>query len=99
MNPTRPLDPNKTLRPLGQKALGPAKEPVSAQSARPSNDPGGGVSVDVASIGFGRAEARHLDSQRIEALRRAIEEDRYDVDPDALAKRIVDDAIGAEAFE
>lgn len=99
MDPTRSLDPKKTLRPLGQKPLGATGGPTTAPAARPATQSGEAVSLEVSDLGLGRTEAKKLDAQRLEALREAINSDSYEVDPDALARRILDDALGPEAFE
>jgi flagellar biosynthesis anti-sigma factor FlgM len=99
MDPTRSIDPKKTLRPPGQKPTAPTAGPTTASGARPASSSGDQVSVEVSDVGFARAEAKRIDAQRLEALREALSSGTYEVDPDALARRIVDDALGPEAFE
>lgn len=99
MDPTRSIDPKKTLRPAGQKPAAGAPGPTTASGARPASTTGDHVSVEVSDVGLARAEARRIDAQRLEALREALKSGTYEVDPDALARRIVDDALGPEAFE
>jgi anti-sigma28 factor (negative regulator of flagellin synthesis) len=79
--------------------MGAPAGPTTAPGARPAAQAGGSVSLEVSEAGLGRAEARTIDAQRLEALREAIHSDSYEVDPDALARRILDDALGPEAFE
>lgn len=103
MDPTRPIDPKKTLRPSpnGPKVAGGQGVASAAPNGGPgSATPGGsGVSLDVSDLGLSRAEIRRIDSQRLEALKDAIANDRYEVDADALARRIIEDALGLEANE
>lgn len=99
MDPTRSIDPKKTLRPAAQKPAAPAAGPTTASGARPASSTGDHVSVEVSDVGFAKAEARRIDAQRLEALREAVNSGSYEVDPDALARRIVDDALGPEAYE
>ena len=57
------------------------------------------LTLDLATVGNARTEAKRLDTQRMQAIRDDVQNDRYEVDPDALAQRIVEDALGPEPGE
>jgi anti-sigma28 factor (negative regulator of flagellin synthesis) len=100
MDPTRPLDTKKTpIRPAGQKTAGPTGAATNAHTTSQVGSAKSGVSLELSDLGLSRTEARRIDSQRLEALKEAIANDTYEVDADALSRRILDDALGPENLE
>lgn len=102
MNPTRPIDAKKPTLATGTRAVGGATAPnrgaeVAETDGRAAVD--ASLTLDLATVGNARAEAKRLDTQRLQALRDEVQGDRYHVDPDALARRIVEDALGPEPSE
>jgi len=100
MDPTRPIDSKKTaIRPAGQKTAGPMGAAANASTPSQVGSAKGGVSLELSDLGLSRTEARRIDNQRLEALKDAIANDTYEVDADALSRRILDDALGPENLE
>jgi len=98
--PNRPIDPNKSaMRAVGNKAAGALGAAANASGTAQAGEARSGVSLELSDTGLSRAEARRIDSQRLEFLKEAIANDTYDVSPDALARRILDDALGPESYE
>lgn len=102
MNPTRPIDAKKPALATGTRAVGSATAPsrvaeISEADGRAAVD--AALTLDVATVGNARAEAKRLDTQRLQALRAEVQSDSYHVDPEALARRIVEDALGPEPSE
>lgn len=101
MDPTRPLDGKRSPTLPGARAVGPgAKAPPASGTSTTSEV--GEASAIVSTHGGGALEvARHetarIDNTRLAELAERIDHDRYDVDPAALADRILDDALGSES--
>lgn len=103
MDPTRPIDSKKPTPSLGLKGV--ASSAAAAATAEASTrsatrgDDGDAASIALSTQAWTAGEARRLDTQRMQALALELAEDRYQVDPEALARRIVDDALGPEGDE
>ncbi len=101
MDPTRPVE-TKLIREPGRKPIGRTAKVADATTAgaKGSQD-AAQVASSVAdaqrAIEAGKAEAKAVDSARLEEIRLAVSSGKYEVDADALADRILDDALGAEA--
>lgn len=100
MDPLRPIDSKKPTPSLGLKGVGaPAGAAATGEAGtRPATqgDEGDATSIALSTRAWTSSEARRLDTQRLEALALELAEDRYQVDPEALARRILDDALGPE---
>ena len=101
MDPTRPVDPKRgsttglrAITPGAARNIAPASSGANVSEVAPTT-----AVVDTRSSGVietARSETSRIDASRLEELSERIEQGRYDVDPDALADRILDDALGPE---
>jgi len=101
MNPTRPIDTKKpgittVVRGVATPA-GAAK--VADVTAGAKAMPESAISVDLSLTSRVRADAHRIDAQRLQSLKQAVTDGTYEVDNEALAKRIVEDALGPEVAE
>lgn len=101
MDPTRPVT-SKPIRDVGASAVGRTRRApaVTAESGAPKTSAEvAGSTVDARrAIETAKVETARIDASTLAALKDAIAEGRYSVDPDALAERMLDDAFG-DGFE
>ncbi len=100
MDPTRPVE-TTLIREPGRKPIGRVGKlndatTAAAKGGQEADQVASSVADAQRAISAGKAEAKAVDSARLEELRLAVSSGRYEVDADALADRILDDAIGAE---
>ena len=101
MDPTRPIDSKRgPATAPGLRAVGAGNKPVaSAGTATTAEVDAPSAIVNTQSGGaleLVRGETARIDASKLDALAERVESGNYDVDPEALADRILDDALGAE---
>ena len=104
MAPTGPVDGAKPAKGVASKNVRQEAAKTASRTGRMAAPEAQAQSATVASslaenrrvLKNAREEARRIDDRMIEDLRKAIEEGRFEVDPHALANRIVNDATGAD---
>ena len=101
MNPSRPIDTNKPVVASGARAVAGAPAVPHVESAAESepSDVGESETVVLSSAASAGREAMRLDAQRLASLKQAVADGSYHVDAQAMAKRIVEDALGPEVHE
>lgn len=98
MDPTRPISA-KPVREPGSRAVSrtnPVPDTTRQAGSRSATDVAESVQDASRAIAAGREETRRLDDSSLDALRADYESGRYQVDADALADRMLDDAFGEE---
>ncbi|PIE17285.1 MAG: flagellar biosynthesis anti-sigma factor FlgM [Proteobacteria bacterium] len=100
MDPTRPVD-SKLIREPGRKPIGRVSKvndatTAAAKGSQDATQVADSVATAQRAIAAGKAEAKSVDSARLEELREQVSSGRYHVDAEALADRILDDALGSE---
>lgn len=100
MNPTRPIDTKKPVVATGARGVAGASPVPHASGAAGAQRAGLGETVELSSAARAGAEGhKEIDAERMQALRQAVADGSYQIDVHALAKRIVEDALGQEATE
>ena len=97
MDPTRPVD-SKPVTKVGAKAIGQSSKVTDATHP---GDEGKGATQLADTLGdaskaieTAKAETKRIDAARLAGIRDSLASGSYEVDADALADRILDDAFG-----
>lgn len=97
---TRPVDPKKQVitaptRPVARKsATGSVDEVAATKPVQAAS-----VSVDLSIGSHARAEAKNLDTSRLQTLKESVADGTYEPDAREIARRLADHVLGAELDE